>query len=193
MNRRTFLKLTAAAMGLPALAHAKGKQQWILLQDQLPKKGQQIVMLDRWEGIMTCIRVGRVKTVRQPSLHLGKHLGEFITIDTDFALWHWQSNRHGSQHDTYEVTLNRNSANYSVNEILSTPWVKTKKTTDMPMGPVPFYSKSSNGPVWIPAPDRIPQILPPFPTLKKKQPPKYTLPGNRSRWFEYLSSENKNG
>ncbi|KKL79174.1 hypothetical protein LCGC14_2017490, partial [marine sediment metagenome] len=62
----------------------------------------------------------------------------------------------------YELTLNSNSANYSAREILNTPWVKTKRLTEFPMKPIPFYCKSNIKQWWIPAPDRIPQTLPPF-------------------------------
>ncbi len=162
MNRRTFLKATALTIGLPALptiASVKQEQQWIPLREQMPEVGQNIVMFDVWEGMSTRLSVGQVK-----SIYLGwprnEYLGAYLFLNVDFRQYRY--NHDGSLNGTYELTLNSNSANYSAREILNTPWVKTKRLTEFPMKPIPFYCKSNIKQWWIPAPDRIPQTLPPF-------------------------------
>lgn len=193
MNRRTFLKTTAVTLttlAIPTLAKAKEKQQWISLKERFPEKGQHVVMLDVWPRAIH-LKVGMVNSVNNHLLY-HEYLGRYLLLQVDFSLYRYDytSNCH------YYLNLNSNSAHYSTREILNTPWVNNKLSKngsfpEFPMGLVPFYSNSSSGQWWIPAPDRIPTTLPPFPSCELKLPrtPKivgYNLPHHRDRWFSYL-------
>ncbi len=195
LSRRTFLKAAAIAIvGTPTIANAKQKTieiekfQWISFMERIPEPGQKI-LLANISGTFIAGGVAAKNDVYYEEIPDNKIA--FSIVRRDFERYIHTTN--------LDHTANLVYSDEGEKTLVSRKWLK-------PIGKVKYedwkciyychynnlYVKSRF--VWLPVNGEYPTKIPSFPTeLTKKQSQKYTSPGCRSRWFEYLFSENKNG